>query len=485
MKVFRKIIPVFFSFAIIISCCIPSVYAVEVGTSGTSFWDWVAHTYYHFGNRFARIFDSSLCPDSPNENGRHNFVEQHTTVNGVTGNFYICQYCGRSAGEVLPDAYDDVVDDMQFKSIDSDGGVYWQPTTDDVSGRLTVSFLYTNLSVPYENSTMTISGGSSVGASFLSSSSKNGGIGALNNPKFVVPLSGVYTVVEPSHALITGVTSSNENLSNQATGSTGITAAQAGEVIPCYFASTSLSSYVVQCTASLSCPLFKITNILATDLDDTYTPSFRATSITGDYSVVGDNNEVFVHDETLFDESTNTFYNPISGDTTVYESWTYDYSTRTYTMNDGEGGETTLTYGDDNIVINDGGNTFNLYYGNVTENNGSGGNGSVNGDSSDTGILGRIGQLLGTLVSGLLDGLTAFFSAILDSLIALAALIGDKLVQVEMLILGWFESIPRLFTGFLGFLNAIFPFIPEEAMLLLTFGIATVTFVAIIKALRR
>jgi len=42
-----------------------------------------------------------------------------------------------------------------------------------------------------------------------------------------------------------------------------------------------------------------------------------------------------------------------------------------------------------------------------------------------------------------------------------------------------------LFGGFLDFLGALFPYLPEEIMLLLTFGIAAVVFIGILKAVRR
>ena len=64
-------------------------------------------------------------------------------------------------------------------------------------------------------------------------------------------------------------------------------------------------------------------------------------------------------------------------------------------------------------------------------------------------------------------------------------MIGEKLAAVVDLVLSMFTEIPLLFTGFLGFLSAVFPFLPDDVMLLLTFGIAVVVFIGIIKALRR
>ncbi len=48
-----------------------------------------------------------------------------------------------------------------------------------------------------------------------------------------------------------------------------------------------------------------------------------------------------------------------------------------------------------------------------------------------------------------------------------------------------FNKVPQLFSGFLDFLSVVFPFIPSEITLLLTFGVVAVVFIGIIKAIRR
>ena len=102
-----------------------------------------------------------------------------------------------------------------------------------------------------------------------------------------------------------------------------------------------------------------------------------------------------------------------------------------------------------------------------------GGGGGDGGDEDKT-IWDRIADLIGAVVGGLLDGL-----------VSLANMLLGKLADVVAAIMSFFAEIPQLFTGFLGFLSAVFPFIPPEIMLLLTFGIAAVVFIGIIKALRR
>ena len=82
----------------------------------------------------ARWFYSKINEDycAETENHRHSFVKQHTMVDGIAKNYYVCESCGKSAGEVYDDAYDSYVDDMPVNGIDSTGGFYWKPTAGDI-----------------------------------------------------------------------------------------------------------------------------------------------------------------------------------------------------------------------------------------------------------------------------------------------------------------------------------------------------------------
>lgn len=119
-----------------------------------------------------------------------------------------------------------------------------------------------------------------------------------------------------------------------------------------------------------------------------------------------------------------------------------------------------------------------------------GGSGGTAGDGEeDEGFLGwllrKSGELLGSIGDGVIGLLKAALEKIFDGLIALVDMIMDKLAEVVGALLKIFDEVPKLFDGFLGFLSAVFPFMPPEIMLLLTFGIAAVVFVGIIKAIRR
>lgn len=103
-----------------------------------------------------------------------------------------------------------------------------------------------------------------------------------------------------------------------------------------------------------------------------------------------------------------------------------------------------------------------------------GSGGGSGGDDGDKTIWDRIADLIGTVIGGLLDGL-----------VSLANMLLGKLADVVAAVMSIFMEVPQLFAGFLDFLSAVFPFVPPDIMLLITFGIAAVVFVGIIKALRR
>ena len=309
------------------------------------------------------------------------------------------------------------------------------------------------------------------------------------------------------------------------------------------------------------------------------TGSSRPGSIAGNWGVMGDDSTVNnIGNQVIVNEDSNTWYNPETGQNEPMESWTYDYATRTYNIVTGDGQTVTVAYGNENLTINNGDVTYNIYYmvdssqlqesckhsytfvtikdptckvagldqytcdfcghsytqsssalghtwkikqdvntqyddtGTLIQegytiyeceicgeqykstdgsappsvnHGGSSGSGSGSGDSSGGGIFDKLGALLGTLGGGLVSAVGKFFEFILDSLIGLAEMLVDKGVKVIDLILSFFERIPGLFGAFPAFLAAVFPFLPEEFLLILEFGLAAVVFIGIIKWLRK
>ena len=74
---------------------------------------------------------------------------------------------------------------------------------------------------------------------------------------------------------------------------------------------------------------------------------------------------------------------------------------------------------------------------------------------------------------------------IIEFLDGLVKSLSENLHGVVELILSFFREIPPMFDGFLAFLTAMFPFLPPELMTLLSFGIAAVVLIGVIKAIRR
>lgn len=310
--------------------------------------------------------------------------------------------------------------------------------------------------------------------------------------------------------------------------------------------------------------------------------SSRPGSITGDYGVIGDNNTITnIGSQVIINEADLIYTNPATGDTQTIESWQYAYGSRKYTIVTGDGNTVTITYGDENITINEGDTVYNIYYmvdvpdetppcshsythtvlayptckvtgleqykcelcghsyqaatpatghtwkilqdvntqyddtgaliqegytiyeceicgeqykstdGSApptVNNGGSSGSGGSFGDSSGGflgGIFDKIGELLGTLGGGIVDAIGSFVGFILDSLISLAQMLVDKGLKVIDLILSFFERIPGLFGAFPAFLAAVFPFIPEDMLLIIEFGLAAVVFIGILRWLRK
>lgn len=106
------------------------------------------------------------------------------------------------------------------------------------------------------------------------------------------------------------------------------------------------------------------------------------------------------------------------------------------------------------------------------------------GEDSES-LWSKLGELLGSILGGILALIESVVSAIFDALISLAEMVMDKLAAVVEVVLSLFEEIPKLFGGFLAFLTAVFPFLPPELMTILTFGLAAVVFIGIVKAVRR
>ena len=119
------------------------------------------------------------------------------------------------------------------------------------------------------------------------------------------------------------------------------------------------------------------------------------------------------------------------------------------------------------------------------DSSGDGSNGSGSGGDGSGGALDSLADLLSIVLGGIVKLFDSVIGAILDALTSLAEMVSEKLTRVVEIVMSFFAEIPAMFSGFMGFLTAVFPFMPDDIMLLLTFGIAAVICIGIIKAVRR
>ena len=76
--------------------CSPVAFASDAGSLQSyqpeTFWGWLQSIDNSSWNFWKSLLDKDICPKSPNTNGRHEFVQTATTVDGKDGLFYVCRY---------------------------------------------------------------------------------------------------------------------------------------------------------------------------------------------------------------------------------------------------------------------------------------------------------------------------------------------------------------------------------------------------------
>lgn len=107
------------------------------------------------------------------------------------------------------------------------------------------------------------------------------------------------------------------------------------------------------------------------------------------------------------------------------------------------------------------------------------------GPEEEKSIWEKLGDLIGSGFGGIIEIIEAILGKILDALTSLVDMITDKFKGIVESILSIMDELPALFGGFLDFLAAIFPFLPPEITTILTFGVIAITFIGILKAVRR
>lgn len=550
----------------------------------SNFWTWVAgkDSFLHdfIGHTFGKV-----CPNS--DDGYHHASSYERPIGNWTAEtgYYkcICDLCGaefKAYEKDLQQSYDQQVSSLPATGYNSSGSLIWYVGISDLELSLSIlgsrsfdKFPYTSNGHSYD-----------IDSSAVYYIDTVYGDSALINVSFdvITPISGSYRQL-PTPAVIIDYVSRDNGRSHSLTyyyEQDNFVYMPAGTYeIYKTTAARNFSAEYSYLHLTFPFPVFEIRPI--TSFGDTYNINSRPASISGDYGIIGDNGQITkVDSNTIVNETNNTIYNPVTGETHTMSDWSFNYEDRSYTVTTSTGDTITITYGDENITIVQGGDTYNIYY--IIEGSGSGGTtdpdpgpgtdpdvpdvcdhvwtetgrtepsctiaGKVSyqcskcsqtktetisatghtwvvdrtvqstydeegnllqqgytiyscsvcgeeykdmegtgppGGEEEKSIWEKIGDLIGSGLKGILEIIGAILSKILDALIYLLDMLMGKLKDVVEAILSIFDVLPSLFGGFLAFLSAMFPFLPPEIMTLLTFGIAAVIFIGIIKAIRR
>jgi len=216
MKIFKGIISCVLGFAIsAFSLCVPAYAAVDPGliiegaSVVPSFGDWVVGSMQSFGYWMNGFFDKDICQNSgPGGDGRHIIEPRLTTINGKLGNYYICQNCGKSAGEVFEPAYQEQVSELPAQAYNSDGSLILVASHKDMHAQ----YVYSGMSVHYyyfaacEHSTKEINdnrcnskidcSNNSIVLSLKSGTSGFNFSGFYFNFSFATPIDGYYSIFQ-------------------------------------------------------------------------------------------------------------------------------------------------------------------------------------------------------------------------------------------------------------------------------------------------
>ena len=521
MKYIKRYSALVLSLVLSLSVAVVPAHAATA-TSKTTFWGALAmaadnalESYFGLDTdglfqKVVGLVSDNVCSDSPDGKHHGEVVRGHLTSDGKysggfgggsRANHYVvhCSYCGdyfELSDAVLDTAYQEHVSELPAPAVTSEGKLYWSPSHSyienvagySVNGGCAHSSYngtaYASVTCNDSLHTFLITA-TNAESTFRSSSISFGYSG-------IAPVDGTYSIVNGA-AWVASVDGSDASdtwttsdfLSRHYSSGSAVSIVKNGSMGDSWYSSINGTYYA---------PTLQVVPDSSLLNSGGYVTDGRTTNYNFE---LGDSTTVFNNVSNVFNETNNTYYNPITNNSYTVNNWSYDYSDRSYTVNytTVDESETTIdnsvsiTYGDEYVTIVEGDAvsgdkiTYNISYYYSYDDGEGGGSG---GDSSDDdSLFGKLGELLGTVVNGILGGVKAFLSKVFDMLISLAEMIGEKFARIVELVLGWFDDIPEMFGGFLDFLSAIFPYIPADLMLLLTFGLAAVIFIAIIKALRR
>ena len=332
--------------------------------------DGVGDALTGFAKFASHLIDEDFCPNAPQVGGGHNFIPRRTLKDGQVGLYYVCEYCGKAYGEALEEAYQEYVETLPGTTYNSDGAFLWVPGAGDFidcvscvfldrdSTLFTVSFPQASVVGIRSGSNAYYTGSLSafVGTSMLVSAHNSRPTGSwsivlyFNWGRVQAPVSGFYS-----------------GASGPTSGYSGYAASVGDYLSFPQVGSSSSWNYVnsgQSWSCSLSWPSFWVSGYVPDGSGNTYELStrFSGDNNTGLYGYVQDGQLYQSTVGSIYNETTNVYQNPVTGETSDVSSWNYDYSDRSYTLTTDEGDEITVTYGDSAVTINEGGATYNVYY---------------------------------------------------------------------------------------------------------------------------
>lgn len=324
-------------------------------------------------NTLQGFIDHETCPYAPTLGGGHKFEPVRTLVNGQIGLYYQCEYCHKNYGEALKEEYAGYVETLPGTTYNSAGKFLWVPGAGDFvtgkigvsvycsdasslgsSGNIDLSSAFPSLSLSFKNrnnqsfnGTVLAYVGDSVRISY-SGDVYNSLCFRFNWGSLRAPVSGTYTVA-----------SSGVILGGSFFSAGGTFSAGSGTV---YTVSTPQGKGTL--TQNYPWVSFYVEPYAGGSGGNTYDIQTRINGFenSGKFGYVENGQLVQSSVGTIFNETNNTYQNPITGDSHDVASWNYDYVDRSYTITTTQGDTVTVQYGDENVTINDAGQTYNVYY---------------------------------------------------------------------------------------------------------------------------
>lgn len=378
MKLSKKIIPLFIVFAILLSCVAVPAHAEDYVNTSVSWWDSRLHLAANGsflgvpGNSIIGMFTGKVCQLSQDGFHHSDSLAGCSTGSDSHGDYAIatCKYCNKQFpvyGSDLSAAYDSYVSELPVNGIDSSGGFLWYPTYLDLSAKSTVRCDLVGKISPDGTlegyATSVSSDGRSVVLNYSGSGDYDSNYGCGFYGQFICPVAGLYkrvNTVQISYAVNSNGTvyRGSFNYDSESSG----TGKDKGAVLSVNdLKYLSYDGHYLAVNATVYFPVYRV--IPSDTLSvDTYSVDYRPVSVSAPVTYTDNSGHTQTTETNIVNETNKTVYNPVTGDTTTYDTWDYDYSTRTYTFSGGDKTTTTVTYGDEYMTVKEGDTTYIYNY---------------------------------------------------------------------------------------------------------------------------